>query len=79
MYATIQKWGNSQAIRIPKGVLETADLHENDRVEIAAENQQIIIRLAGKKHKTIKERLAGYSEDYECNEWITGNNQGKEV
>lgn len=41
MYTTIQKWGNSHAVRLPKGILEVADLSENDRVEIKAENDCI--------------------------------------
>lgn len=79
MYTTIQKWGNSQAIRLPKGVLETVALRENDRVEVNAENDCIIIRRATKKHKTIDERIAGYSGEYRCTEWETGKPQGKEV
>lgn len=79
MYTTIQKWGNSQAIRLPKGLLEVASLHENDKVEIKAENDCIIIRRANKKHKTLEERLAGFSGDYRCTEWDTGKPQGKEV
>lgn len=79
MYTTIQKWGNSQAIRLPKGLLEVAALHENDKVEIRAGNDCIIIRRANKKHKTLEERLAGFSGDFKCTEWDTGKPQGKEV
>lgn len=79
MYTTIQKWGNSHAIRIPKGLLEAAVLHENDRVKIDAENDCIIIRRANKKHRTLAERLAGFKDDYKCSEWDTGKPQGREV
>ena len=34
MYATVQKWGNSQGIRIPKTLLDTLGIFENDRVEL---------------------------------------------
>ncbi len=78
MYSTVQKWGNSQAIRLPKGVLEAASLHENDRVEINAENDCIIIKRTNKKHKTLEERLSGYNGDYKCSEWETEKPQGKE-
>ena len=30
----IQKWGNSQGIRIPKKMLETLDLKVNDSISI---------------------------------------------
>jgi antitoxin MazE len=79
MYTTVQKWGNSQAVRLPKGILEEAALHENDRVEIKTENGCIIISRVNKKHRTIEERLAGYNGDYSSTEWDTGNPQGKEV
>lgn len=79
MYATIQKWGNSLAIRIPKGILEVAHLHENDRVEIEADNDRIVINRINKKHKTLAERLAGYTGDYKCCEWETGETKGKET
>ena len=79
MYATIQKWGNSQAIRLPKGILEVADLHENDRVELETEQGRIIIKRIGRKHKSLEERLAGYTSDFKCQEWDTGGNRGKEV
>lgn len=79
MYTTIKKWGNSQAVRLPKGILESATLHENDRVEIKAEKDYIVIRPANKKHKTLEERLAGYTGDYKYSEWDTGEPQGKEV
>jgi antitoxin MazE len=79
MFATIQKWGNSQAIRLPKGILEAVDLHENDRIEINAENDIIVIRRANKKHKKLEERLAGYTGEYKSSEWNTGETKGNEV
>jgi antitoxin MazE len=79
MYATIQKWGNSQAIRLPKGLLEVATFHENDKVEINAEKDCIVIKRANKKHKTLEERLAGYNDNYQVSEWDTGESQGNEV
>lgn len=79
MYVTIQKWGNSQAIRIPKGILEAANFHEHDRVEIEADDNCIIIKRIEKKHRTLEERLAEYKGGYSGNEWATGKVQGKEI
>ncbi len=79
MYTTIQKWGNSHAVRLPKGVLEAADLRENDRIEINAENDTIVIRRANKRHKKLEERLAGYTGDYSPSEWDTGASKGNEA
>ncbi|PKM82228.1 MAG: AbrB family transcriptional regulator [Firmicutes bacterium HGW-Firmicutes-14] len=78
MFTTIHRWGNSQAVRLPKGILETASLRENDRVEITAEYDRIIIRKATKKHLTIEERFEGYNGDYRCKEADTGGPVGNE-
>ncbi len=78
MYTTIQKWGNSQGIRLPKVILEMANLSENDTVELKVENGNVIIAPA-KKHISLKERIAEYEGDYQAHEWDTGSSVGKEV
>ena len=78
MYTTIQKWGNSQAVRLPKAILELAKLKENDKVEINVRDGNLVIAPV-KKHKTLDERIAEYSSDYKCSEWDTGKPTGKEV
>lgn len=78
MYTTIQKWGNSQAIRIPKTILEMAQLKENDRVEIQVQDGNLLI-IPNKKRKTLAERIADYKGDYCCSEWATGESLGNEV
>lgn len=61
MYATIQKWGNSQGLRIPKAVLDALGIRENDRVELIQAEDEIHIRKATPvQHRTLKERLTAY-------------------
>lgn len=43
MTAKIQKWGNSLGIRIPKSIIEKANLSENSEVEIENKDGAIII------------------------------------
>ena len=43
MAAKIQKWGNSLGVRIPKSVIEKANLDENSEVEIENKYRAIII------------------------------------
>jgi antitoxin MazE len=78
MYSTIQKWGNSQAVRLPKAILDKASLKENDKVEIKVQDGNLVI-IPVKKHVTLKERIAEYKGDYQCDEWNTGTPTGKEV
>lgn len=78
MYGTIQRWGNSQGIRLPKGALNIANLQENDPVEIIANEQSITIRRV-QKRRTLTELFAGYHGDYQPAEFDTGADVGREV
>ena len=78
MNATIQKWGNSQAIRLPKSILQTANMEEAETVQITAQQDLIVIRKS-KRHKTLKERLEGFDGQYVFEEWDTGTPVGNEV
>jgi antitoxin MazE len=42
--AQLVKWGNSRAIRIPKPILDQAQMHEGDEVEIRVEHGRIAIK-----------------------------------
>ena len=86
MHSTIQKWGNSQAIRLPKVILETAQIKENETVQIFAEPDRIVIKKAEKKrsHRTLAERLKDWDgKPYELTdedrEWLDMKAVGKEV
>ena len=59
MIAQIVKWGNSQGVRLPKGMMETAGMHVNDEVSVVAEKGKIVIEKT-KPHRTLEERAAAY-------------------
>lgn len=58
MEARLQKWGNSDGIRIPSSFLKSLNLKTNDKVELVQEKDKIIISKQKKKHKTLEERFA---------------------
>ncbi len=61
MYATIQKWGNSQGVRIPKALLDSLGIFENDRVELMQQQDSIIMKkVKTLQHKTLEERLTAF-------------------
>ena len=78
MEATIQKWGNSQAVRLPKAILKIAGIKEDEPVQIIAQKDEIIIKKA-RRHKTLKERLDGFEGEYVFEEWDTGPAVGREI
>jgi len=80
MNAIIQKWGNSQGIRIPKSILETALFKPNDTVDIIAEDNKIIIKkVVHKKHITLEERLKDFNGEYTFEEVDWGKPMGNEI
>ena len=81
MTTSIQKWGNSQGVRIPKHLLDAVKLSPNDEIDISAESDMLIIKKATPTaaHKTIKELFAGYDGDYKPEEIDWGGQEGKEV
>ena len=81
MTTTIVKWGNSRGVRLPKYLLDSVKLTENDTVEVVTENDRIVIKKTdGKRpHKTLKERLEGFEGEYVFEEWDTGKPVGREV
>lgn len=87
MYATIQKWGNSQGLRIPKALLDATGLRENDRVELVqVENGIHIQKIVQPQHRTLEERLTSFYgkpiaeiETIESEEMDWGKAEGQEV
>ena len=80
MIAYIQKWGNSQGIRIPKNFLDELEIKEREQVEIilSPEDKSLIIRKP--KHcKTLRELFENYEGDYQCEEIEIGEPVGREV
>lgn len=63
MYATVQKWGNSQGIRLPNVLLKSLDIRENDRLEILPLENGIQLRKAARVHRSFEERFA---EQFGC-------------
>lgn len=49
MITTVQRWGNSLAIRIPKPFALETDLHENSEVDIALDGNRIVMSPARKE------------------------------
>jgi antitoxin MazE len=44
MTVTLQKWGNSVGVRLPKPLLEQIGLKEGTRVEVLVEDDHLVIR-----------------------------------
>ena len=78
MTTTIQKWGNSQWIRIPKFILETLHWSGSEQLVVTAKDDKIIIEKA-ESRKNIKELFADYHGEYTPIEIDWGEPVGEEV
>lgn len=79
MTITIQKWGNSQGVRIPKKILDTVKWTEGEQIIIIVDNGKLIMEKAKDKRKNIKELFADYQGNYEPIDVDWGNSEGNEI
>lgn len=81
MLTHLQKWGNSQGIRLSKDLLEAAQLKVGDEVSITVQKGQIVVvpttKVRGKYH--LKQLVAQLPKDHHSPELDWGSPSGKEV
>ena len=81
MTTMIQKWGNSQGVRIPKVILDSVNWSENEKIVLIVDNGKLVIEKAKEEHKrkNIKELFKDYKEDYTPVEIDWGKPEGDEI
>ena len=78
MKATIQKWGNSLAIRIPKNITKDIRVYEGSNIEIMVENGNIVLS-PRKKEYSLKELIKKITIENIHSEISTGDQTGGEI
>jgi len=78
MKATIQKWGNSLAIRIPKTITKDTRVSEGSNIDIMVENGNIVLS-PRKKEYSLKELLKNITIENIHSEISTGDQIGGEI
>jgi antitoxin MazE len=81
MLAKIQKWGNSQGIRLAKNLLADAQLDIGDEVDINVKDGIMLVtpakRIRGRHN--LKDLVSRIPENYQSGEIDWGEPVGKEV
>jgi len=80
MHTKIQKWGNSQGLRLARNILMDADLDVGDEVDIKVQDGIIIIAPSRKirgNHR-IEDLIAEIPEEYKTEETGWGKPEGRE-
>ncbi len=81
MRTKVQRWGNSQGVRISKKLLKNTQIQIGEEVDIAVQVGKIIIRPANKirGRYNIEELVKLMPDGYNPTEENWGNSVGKEV
>ena len=80
MTTTIQKWGNSQGLRISQVLLKEVGLSAGDPVEVVVKNNSIVIRKDSRKYPTLEQLVAKIPKGYKHkHKDLFGKPVGKEV
>jgi antitoxin MazE len=81
MVTKIQKWGNSQGLRLAKQVLEDAHISVGDDVDVTVRDGLIVVaparRVRGKR--SLPDLVSRIPKDYKTEEIDWGQPVGKEV
>jgi antitoxin MazE len=78
MQAKVQKWGNSQGLRLARHVLENAHIAVGDNVEIVVGKEQIVIKKAARQKFNLAEMVASMPKNYKVREESFGGPMGRE-
>lgn len=78
---TVQKWGNSQGIRIPKHVMASLHWQQGEKITMSVEGKKLLIEQAPiSRHKNIKELFKDFNqENYTPSEIDWGKPVGEEL
>ena len=75
---TIQKWGNSLAVRIPAKIAKSVHFHVGTPVEMEAQEDGIIVKQTGEPRLTLAERLELFDPKKHGGEFMATKPVGKE-
>ena len=78
MTVKIQKWGNSQGLRLAKHILENAGLALGDEVEIIVGDEEIRLKKKAQPRFVLEEMVTRMPKNYRVREESFGKPVGKE-
>lgn len=79
MEARIQKWGNSDGIRIPKSILKSLNIKTNDILNIEQQDDKIVISIPKKRKVSLAEKFKEYKGKNLAKDFSWDESMGKEI
>jgi antitoxin MazE len=79
MTTTVQKWGNSLALRLPKALAAEARLSEGAQIELVRTEKGLLLKLARKRRWRLADLVAGITPEnlHPATDW--GPDVGREI
>lgn len=79
MEIRLQKWGNSFGIRIPKNILDSLKLKENDFLKLEQVDDRIVISKSNKNKISLKKLFEEYKGDLLSKDFKWDEARGREI
>lgn len=76
---TVAKWGNSLAIRIPRGIAKQAGLDEGDCLALSCDDSGDIVLRAARPRYCLEDLVSGITKKNRHGETKWGSPKGKEI
>lgn len=76
---TVQRWGNSLAVRIPSAVARSARFRVGQPVEVSAQDSNVLVRAIGEPKLTLAQKLAAFDPALHGGEAMASSPVGNEV
>lgn len=79
MHVTVQKWGNSLALRIPKSVAKQVNVYQGSRVDMSLDKDKIVLTSLEIEKYQLRSLLKKVNKNNIHEEVDFGKPQGKEI
>ncbi len=77
--STVQKWGNSLAVRIPAGMAAQLDLSAGVPIELSAESGALVVRPVRRQRYQLRELLKDCRPEQLHGDLDLGDSTGREL
>lgn len=79
MEIKLQKWGNSFGIRLPKNILNSMNIKENDILTLEKEDNKILITKSNKQKVSLRELFEKYNGEDLTKDFSWDESVGNEI
>lgn len=79
MQVSLQRWGKSQGIRIPKSIINEMNLDKNQKFDLTMQDEKIILTKQQENFSLIRELFENYETENTQSEFDWCSPKGNEI